>query len=176
MPVSRSPGTMNRICWKIEDAFKVIDVFPEVEFDYSILKSNVCYGKDDYDSILLLYDEYNNSMQRFLKGERKNDSDKEYRTEFKIQLSNRFYDECCAICPNTEVLTNILIDICYTSEKNKSFAWELVGEQIYKNVLKNNNNIIRFPVKDEDGDICFCGQKFVIREMKIGDDTDVDFE
>ena len=37
MPVSRAPGTMNRICFRIEDAFQVTDVLPDVEFDRSIL-------------------------------------------------------------------------------------------------------------------------------------------
>ena len=33
MPVSRAPGTMNRICWRIEDEFRTTNVLPNVEFD-----------------------------------------------------------------------------------------------------------------------------------------------
>ena len=73
-------------------------------------------------------------------------------------------------------MTNILIDICYTSNKNKSFAWDIAGEQIFNNVLKNNNYKIQYPIKDIDGDIEFCGNKFSLYTQKIGGDLDVDFE
>lgn len=176
MPISRAPGTMNRICWKIEDAFQTTNVLPEVDFDYSILKNDTAYSRDEYDAVSLLYEEYNKNMQLFLKAEKKNDSEKEDRDTFTTQLADMFLRECSAVCPNTEVLSNILVDVCYTSQKNKSFAWAIAGEQIFKNVLKNNNDTICFPVKDADGDIEFCGKKFALCEMKIGGDMDADFE
>ena len=176
MPVSRAAGTINRICWRIEDEFKTTDVFPNVEFDYSILKSDVGYTQDEYDSIKQLYDEYNKNMQIFLKGIKKNDSLKEERDSFVSQLTEEFSESCSIICPNIEAMTNILIDICYTSNKNKSFAWDIAGEQIFNNVLKNNNYKIQYPIKDIDGDIEFCGNKFSLYTQKIGGDLDVDFE
>ena len=176
MPVSRAAGTINRICWRIEDEFKTTDVFPNVEFDYSILKSDVEYTPDEYDLIKQLYDEYNKNMQLFLKGIKKNDSLKEERDSFISQLTKEFAESCSIICPNIEAMTNILIDICYTSNKNKSFAWDIVGEQIFNNVLKNNDYKIKYPIKDIDGDIEFCGNKFSLYTQKIGGDLDVDFE
>lgn len=176
MPISRAPGTMNRICWKIEDEFKTMDVLPSVEFDYSVLKSDAKYTQEEYDSIQQLYDEHNKNMQLFLKGIKKNDSSKEERDVFVSQLTEEFSNVCSAICPNAEVLSNILVDICYTSNKNKSFAWDIAGEQIFNNVLKKNGNIISYPIKDSNGDIEFCGQKFSLHTQRIGDDTDVDFE
>jgi hypothetical protein len=115
-------------------------------------------------------------MQLFLKGEKNNDSDKEDRTVFAAQLISAFSDACFAVCPNIEVLTNIVVDICYSSQKSKSFAWDVVGEQIFKNVLQKNNNVIKYPIKDDNGDIEFCGNKFSLYEQKIGGDLDVDFE
>jgi hypothetical protein len=176
MPISRAPGTMNRICWRIEDEFKTMDVLPNVNFDYSILKSNVEYTQDEYDAIKQLYDEHNKNMQLFLKGIKKNDSSKEEREVFVSQLIEEFSNACSAVCPNVEVLTNILVDICYTSNKNKSFAWDIAGEQIFNNVLKKNNYIIQYPVKDSNGDIEFCGNKFSLYTQQIGGDLDVDFE
>ncbi len=176
MPISRAPGTMNRICWKIEDEFKTMDVLPNVEFDYSILKSNAEYTQDEYNSVKQLYDEYNKNMQLFLKGVKKNDSSKEERDVFVSQLTEEFSNACSVVCPNVEVLTNILIDICYTSNKNKSFAWEIAGEQIFNNILKNNGYIIKYPIKDDNGDIEFCGNKFSLYTQQIGGDLDVDFE
>jgi hypothetical protein len=176
MPISRAPGTMNRICWRIEDEFKTMDVLPTVEFDYSILKTDAEYTQEEYDSIKQLYDEHNKNMQLFLKGVKKNDSSKEERDVFVSQLTEEFSNACSTICPNSEVLANILVDICYASNKNKSFAWDIAGEQIFNNVLKKNGNIIKYPIKDINGDIEFCGNKFSLYTQQIGGDLDVDFE
>lgn len=176
MPVSRAAGTMNRICWRIEEEFNTTDVLPSVEFDYSILKSSVEYTQEEYDAVKSLYDEYNKNMQLFLKGVKKNDSSKEERDTFISQLTENFSDKCSAVCLDSEVLANILIDVCYTSNKNKSFAWDIAGEQIFKNVLKNNNNTINYPIKDDNGDIEFCGNKFSLYTQQIGGDLNVDFE
>lgn len=167
MPISRAPGTMNRICWKIEDEFQPVDVLPDVEFDRSILKSNVAYSQEEYDEIKELYDEYNKTVQIFLKGVKKNDSDKTERDVVMNQLKNEFADSCSVICPNSEVLANIVVDICYLSNKNKSFAWDVAGDSIFQNVLKNSENKIQFPIKDDDGDIEFCGKMFSLYTLEV---------
>ena len=176
MPISRAPGTMNRICWKIEDAFQTMDVLPNAEFDASILKSDTQYTVEEFDAVQKLYNEYNQNMQLFLKGVKKNDSSKEERDAFTSQIINEFTEACEIVCPNAEVLSNILIDVCYTSNKNKSFAWDIAGEQIFQNVLNNNGCVLQYPVKDDDGDIEFCGQRFSVHTHQIGGDLDVDFE
>ena len=176
MPVSRAPGTMNRVCWRIEDEFATTDVLPDVEFDRSILKSDAVYTQEEYDEIRKLYDGYNKSMQLFLKGAKKNDSLKDERDAFTDKITEDFSVSCSTVCPDVEVLTNILIDVCYTSNKNKSFAWDIAGEQIFKNVLKNNGYTIQYPIKDDSGDIEFCGNRFSLYTQQIGGDVDADFE
>ena len=176
MPVSRAPGTMNRICWRFEDEFKTTDVLQNVHFDNSILKSGLAYTAEECNAVKLLYDEYNKNMQLFLKGSKKNDSLKEERDMFMGQLLDEFSNACSTVCSNTTVLTDILVDVCYTSNKNKSFAWDIAGEQIFANVLRNNNNTISYPVKDDNGDIEFCGERFSIHTQQIGGDLDADFE
>ena len=176
MPVSRAAGTMNRICWRIEDEFKTTDVLPNVKFDCSILKSDAIYTQEEYDSIKQLYEEYNKNMQLFLKQKYKNElGDDEVGFDI-TQLKDVFVSECYKVCPNTEVLSNIVIDLCYSSNKNKTFAWDIAGEQIFNNVLKNNGYKIQYPIKDIDGDIEFCGNKFSLHTQKIGGELDVDSE
>lgn len=175
MPISRSPGTMNRICWKIEDEFQTVDVLPDVEFDRTILKSDAVYSKEEYDSIKELYDEYNKNVQIFLKGIKKNETNKEEREFAIIQFKDEFANACSTMCPNSEILANIVVDICYLSNKNKSFAWDVAGEEIFQNVLKNSGNKIQFPIKDDSGDIEFCGKKFSLYTKKVGGEYD-DFE
>ena len=176
MPVSRAVGTMNRICWRIEDEFKTTDVLPNVEFDCSILKSDAIYAQEEYDSIKQLYDEYNKNMQLFLKQKHKNElGDDEVGFDI-TKLKDVFVSECYKVCPNTEVLSNIVIDLCYSSNKNKTFAWDVAGEQIFNNVLKNNGYKIQYPIKDIDGDIEFCGNKFSLHTQKIGGELDAGSE
>ena len=176
MPVSRAVGTMNRICWRIEDEFKTTDVLPNVEFDCSILKSDAIYAQEEYDSIKQLYDEYNKNMQLFLKQKHKNElGDDEVGFDI-TKLKDVFVSECYKVCPNTEVLSNIVIDLCYSSNKNKTFAWDVAGEQIFNNVLKNNGYKIQYPIKDIDGDIEFCGNKFSLHTQKVGGELDAGSE
>jgi hypothetical protein len=175
LPISIAPGVMNRICWKIEDAFQSMDVLPGVEFDRSILKSDAEYTYDEYMAVKQLYDEYNKNLQLFLKGIKKNESLKEERDVFMTQLVDEFSAACFAVCPNLEALANLLVDLCYTSDKNKSFAWEVAGEQIYQNVLKNNNNVISFPVKVDSGEFEFAGETFNVVSKTIGGEN-YDFE
>ena len=175
MPISRAPGTMNRICWKIEDEFQTVDVLPDVEFDRTILKSDAVYSQEEYDAIKELYDEYNQNVQIFLKGIKKNETNKEEREFTIIQFKDEFANACSTMCPNSEILANIVVDICYLSNKNKSFAWDVAGEEIFQNVLKNSGNKIQFPIKDDNGDIEFCGKRFSLYTKKVGGEYD-DFE
>ena len=112
----------------------------------------------------------------FLKGSKKNDSQKEERDAFVSQLKEEFSNACYAICPDGEVLANVIVDVCYTTNKNKSFAWEVAGEEIFNNVLKNNERILNIPVKDENGNIEFDGKRFSLLTLQVGGDLDVDFE
>lgn len=168
MPISRAPGTMNRICWKIEDEFQLVDVFPNVEFDKEILKSNITYSQEEYDAIKKLYDEYGKNLLLISKGRNKNETTAE-DAEFSVnQLKESFKRDCLTACPNARTLANIVVDICYLSNKNKSFAWDVAGEEIFQNVLSNSSGKIQFPVKDEYGDIEFCGKRFSLHTKVIG--------
>ena len=176
MPVSRAPGTMNRICWRIEDEFQTTDVLPDVEFDYSILKTDAKYTQEEYDEISRLYDKYNKNMQFFLKQKNKNELGDDEIGFDVVRLKNEFVNDCSVVCPDFEILSNIVVDLCYTSSKNKTFAWDIAGEQIFHNILKNNGNTITYPVKNDNGDIEFCGKRFSLHTQQIGGDLDVDSE
>lgn len=176
MPVSKAPGTMNRICWRIEDEFQTTNVLPNVEFDRSILKSDMEYTQEEYDEIAKLYGEYNKNMQFFLKQKHKNELGDDEIGFDVTRFKNEFINLCSAACPNEEVLANIVVDLCYTTSKNKTFAWDVAGDQIFRNVLKNNGGVIAYPVKDDNGDIEFCGKRFALHTQQIGGDINDDFE
>lgn len=176
LPVSVAPGVMNRICWRIEDAFQSTDVLPDVYFDTNILKSDVEYTKEELDSVKLLFDEYNKNVQLVLKKQKKNEECDENVGLVVDQLKQAFMEECYKVCPNSEALSNIVVDLCYSSSKNKTFAWDVAGEQLFKNVLRNSNDTISFPVKDENGDLEFCGERFSLQTKIIGGENNDDFE
>lgn len=176
LPVSRAPGTMNKICWKIEDAFQSTNVLPNVVFDHSILKSNDPYTAEEYEAVKKLYNEYNDNMQLFLKRKKQNEFSDEDVGFDVAYLKEIFVTECAKVCFDPAVLANIVVDICYTSNKNKTFAWDVAGEQIFKNVLRNSGGTIQYPIKDDNGDIDFNGHKFSLHTQQIGGELDVDFE
>lgn len=176
MPISIAPGVMNRICWRIEDAFKSIDVLPDVYFDKNILKNYSEYTEEEFEAVKMLYDEYNKSVQLVLRKQKKNEEADENVGLLVDQLKQTFLEECHKICPNSEVLSNIVVDLCYSSSKNKTFAWDVAGEQLFQNVLKKNNNVISFPVKDESGDFEFCGERFSLHTKTIGGENSDDSE
>lgn len=172
MPVSRAPGTMNRICWKIENEFQTTNVLPDVEFDASILKSDVQYSQEEFEAVQALYDEYGKAIALLCKNKHKNDTDGQDIELDMLRCKQSFVERCREVCPNHMVLTNIIIDICYSSNKSKSFAWDICGNEIFYNVLRNSENKIQFPIKDENGDIEFCGKTFSLCTKEVGDVND----
>lgn len=169
LPVSRAPGTMNRICWKIEDEFQTTDVLPNVDFDASILKSDVEYSQEEFDAVQALYEEYGKEIALLCKNKHKNDTDGQDIELDMLRCKQSFIERCSEVCPNQLALTNIIVDVCYSSNKSKSFAWDVCGNEIYDNVLHNSGNRIQFPVKDENGDIEFCGKTFSLHTKEVGD-------
>lgn len=172
MPVSRAPGTMNRICWRIEEAFKTTNVLPETNFNYEILKNESKYTTDEFEEIEKLYNEYNSGVQLIRKRQKKNEEADSGAGLLIDQLKNDFIVKCSIECPNAAALSNIVVDLCYNSNQNKTFAWDIAGEQIYKNVLYNSGNKLHIPIKDDNGDIEFYGKRFSIYEKMIGGEND----
>lgn len=67
MPVGTNPCVMNKVSWKVEDAFKgyTTQIKSTIKFDYSILKSGVEYDKSDFNQISKLYRGYVENLKRF---------------------------------------------------------------------------------------------------------------
>ena len=74
---------------------------------------------------------------------------------------------CYNICPNEDELCNIVLDLCYTHNNSKQFAWDMCGNVFIKNLLKENNNTIFYPTIDLNGDVEFCGEKYRMEKYII---------
>lgn len=175
LPVDCSPGVINRICWKIEDEFKTMDVLPDVEFDYHLLTSGATYTKAEFEAIEELYHEYVVSIRNIKKHyATKNDNGSSDDMVSDLFLMRETWREkCLSVCSNMKVLTNILLEICYNSNGTKAMVWDICGEQIIDNLLEKNNKTFKFPTRDDDGDIKFDGEYFSIMEVVVDEKCDI---
>ncbi|MGL5767680.1 MAG: hypothetical protein ACRCX8_18765 [Sarcina sp.] len=166
-PVSMQNSTMNRICRRIEKEFKnVKDKIKCVDYDYSILKGDKTYSKKQFNKIEKLYKKYNQDLAEFKLNATREKLDKEQRQEqFTIRLET-FRNNCRQAVMNEEELCNIVLDICYTNNKSKQFAWDMCGSQIIDNLLNKNANSYNYITKDENGEIEWLGNKFKVKTIK----------
>lgn len=169
MPVGINPCIMNQIAWKVEDEFKDIkNVINKKEFDKTIYMTETNISKTNKKKMLNLYDKYKKTVTQFMKNANREKADKETKKEKFNEFINAFTNEALKICNNEEELCNTLIEACYDDINARGFIWNIVGKQILKNLVKNNCNVIKYPIRDECGDISFNGEKFtfVNREIK----------
>ena len=52
----------------------------------------------------------------------------------------------------------------------------MCGKDIFNNILQNNGGSIQFPIKDDNGDIEFCGNMFSLFTKRMDGDDNDDFE
>lgn len=174
-PVGKNACTVNRISWLFENEF---DEWLQIElkesrFDYSILKSNVGYSRKDFDAITDVYYKYISMVDNFHHKVRAEVISKDDAASIREQFVNHFISQCEKICTNEKELCDIIIDLCYGSEKSRQFAWDICGDTIIKNLLEKHNHILRYPshVKD-NGQFEFNGVNFVMAEFTIEEDEE----
>lgn len=178
MPVGTGDCVINRICRRFEDAFdgRLKRYSGEGQFDYTIMKTDMPYSRWQYDRIRSLYRAYNQHVQSYSSYiEYEHVSSEDAQAMFEM-LDAGFREECLKVCPNEEALCNLVLDMCYTRSATRRFAWNMCGEQIVRNLLKNNGGVLRYPYQDPDGDIEFCGERFSVGEVHIADGCDTERE
>lgn len=174
MPVSLSPGLMNKIAWNIEGEFDglLLKMNTEVDFDYSILKSNYEYKVSTYNNIKKLYSQYKTSITEYMQQVKTERVSKDESMGKRLLMRNAFRRQACIICPNKYELCDILIDLCYSKNNSKQFVWDIVGDVIVENLLKLNSNKYNIIVKDDDGDVEFLYNNFSLMcdDMEVCED------
>ncbi|WP_460641734.1 RNA dependent RNA polymerase [Lacrimispora brassicae] len=176
MPVGNQPCTVNRICKLFEDTFKDYPKQCTIQktFDYSILKSNVGYGRQDYKEVEKIKSEYDDYVRAYQQQAKKQRLDKEEVNANRAILLLEFKQLCEKICPDQKELCDIIIDMCYSNPKSKKFAWDMCGGTIIENLLKNNSFIINYPVRvDEHGEFEFSGEEFVMCKKRYREDEEL---
>ena len=172
LPLDVSPSTMNRICWAIEEEFDGGDSFENVKFDYSIYKSGVEYSQADYELIKLKCEAYKQKKREINKKKFvEHEGEEESFADQMIKLNADLEENCFAICPNEQVLCEILLDICYKDGIDVNIVWNLCGD-IIVNKLVNKSGKYSYPEQDLNGDFSFGGIKFTMRDIIVGGEAD----
>ena len=169
MPVGTHDCVMNKICRRFEEEF---DGYTgkhnsSIGFNYTIMRGDVEYTPRQYNSIRRLYEDYNKRLTNysiFANYERVDDFDT-YAT--LSMMNEEFRKECEKICPCSKTLCNIILDLCYSKNSTKRFAWNMCGEEIIHNLLDSNNQSISYPVISDDGDFEYCGETYTIETTTL---------
>lgn len=170
LPVGIGDCVMNKICHKFEDVFDgyFSKNSTKQSFDYGFMSSDATYTKSQFTALKTLYDDYTQRLKGYMVGSAYSRNDSE--APIRLSSDKKFFRrDCDMVCPNSAVLCNILLDLCYKKEGSKKFVWDMSGEEIINNLLKQNDMKISYPVEDINGDIEYCGERFSITTEKIGD-------
>ena len=134
---------------------------PGGDFDYTIMKSGTSYTakqKRDVKALLDKYIERNRQYMIRASKERVAYDDKlETRRVIKEDFRRAAYD----ICSNRYQLCDIILDLTYTREGSKQFAWDVVPDVINENLFRNSGGVMYIPEKDADGDVYFNGNTYL---------------
>lgn len=166
LPLDVSPSTMNRICWAIEDAFDGSDALEYTAFDYSIYKSGISYTEEEYELIKLKCKEYKQKKREINK--KKFIDSEENAADYIIKLNENLEEDCFAICPNEEVLCEILLDICYKDGIDTNIVWNICGDVIVSRLASKSGGY-SCPERDDNGDFEFGGLKFTMKRRCVDD-------
>lgn len=171
MPVGTGDCVMNKICRRFEEEFDgyIRRHKQTTKFDYKFMRSNAEYSPTQYKAIKKQYENFNKRLRNyavFASYERIDDCDSYAEM---LNMTEDFKKECSIICSNRDALYNIILDICYTKNSTKRFAWSMCGHDIIRNLLKINNNTIYYPYLDENGDLKYCGNKYSVGKQILED-------
>ena len=168
MPVTMNDCTVNQICRMIETEFDGRKFAANGEFDYTILKSNVPYSPQMFKAIQAIYNDYQARVSAFAKEAKETAIDKDDADIERQAMRDYFVSQCAENCPDDKVLAEIMLDLCYRSNKNKAFAWDISGSQFVKNLLEKNNGMLAYPaMTDAAGDFEYMGKTYKMERIMI---------
>ncbi|WP_186438444.1 RNA dependent RNA polymerase [Cohnella terricola] len=174
MPVSMESSVMNRLCRKVEEVMADVKDMPVhlKGYDYSRLKSGVGYRPVKYKQMADVLALYQAEMKDYmaLKSAGMLPGDEDDRTE---SARRTFLEEAYRICGDANELCDIVVDLCYKTNRSKQFAWDVAGETIIGNLLKANDYRVSYPILDPEGDIVYRGEHFAMHTYHVkGADSD----
>ncbi len=153
-----SPSTMNRICWRIEDEFGPQKAVKVPNFDYSLLKNDTEYSRDDIKNVLM---EWKNTQQT-IKKVSKNATNNEEINSILLNFDQKMHE----MMQNDAKLCNIMIDLCCQGKIGKGALWQLCGQEIVRTLLQRHDGQMTYPVRDVNGELFCRGLSFRMETSK----------
>lgn len=182
LPLNESNCVMNNLSKYMESIkFDLNKFVKNSSFDYTVFmdKDILFVENTSYDNILKLYESFITNSHLYMIANKDEYSDSNSKNRFdedSISLLNELYgyykNKLLKICSNTIQLTNIMVDICYRKHPNynKDFLWQICSEELIKNIYKNRQKNIYIPVKNQEGDIKYLGEKYQTKEVYVFED------
>jgi len=142
-----------------------------LNYNISILKDkNLKIDKDKLDAIYKIYKKYKSGKRNLINFNE--GADERYKTI--EQYNKAIRQECLLISSDICELASLAVVICYElyPSDNKAFAWNIFGEGLIENILKNRQKKIFVPFLDPKGDITYLGKKYSRREIIVEEEYD----
>ena len=172
-------STMNKICFLMEGKIKLIkaSLNKKIDDDQILLlkNKNIITDPTKYKKLYDLYKKYKSEKRNFSKIK---DLDDNYKFKTIEQFNKYIRQEANYISSNGSELANMAVDICYITHKNdnKTFLWNVFGEDLLENIYLNRQSNISIPFIDKNGDIEYLGNNYSMKEIEISDiDNEEDF-
>ena len=147
-------------------------IFENVNFDYEIYKSGIEYAKEDYELIKLKCEAYKQRKREINKKKFVEHEDIEESAADQIMKLNTELEETCfSICPNKQMLCEILLDICYGDGVDVSIVWNLCGDAIVDKLVQKSGSY-SYPEQDENGEFNYGGFNFTMKSITAGGESD----
>lgn len=174
MVVGNNPCTVNRICWFAEKQFPNLSGVnaPSAGFDYNLLKCGADYSRKLYNDIFAVYMDYKEQAGKRAVAASVEKTNKDIDHDAKEVFYQWFSKKYFEVCPDEKMLCDILLDICYQTETEKAFVWEICGDVIVRNLLSKHNGVVNYPCAAEDGGCTFeyAGHKMTMRSKVVNCD------
>lgn len=174
--------TMNKLCYFMENKIKLMkaELNNKINDDQIMLLKNKNIATDPikYKKLYDLYKKYKSEKRNFSKIK---DVDDNYKFKTVEQFNKYIRQEANYISSNGSELANIAVDICYITHKNdnKTFLWNVFGEDLLENIYLNRQENICIPFIDKNGDIEYLGNYYKMKQIEIKKEnfnTEEDFD
>lgn len=178
-PLLETYGTMNRICYYMEDAIKNIKHTRKMTDNlelFEILSSGGEVDNGKLSAMTAIYDEY----VAFKRSKMLTNSEFSTYEQYYKYLRNKSLE---TISSDIGELADLAVILCYKNGKKKEFCWDVFGQGIVNNLLekklKSGNPIVMVPQLDENGSIDYLGEKYSMQPVNLAQEepiNEVDFD
>ena len=166
---------MNKIAWFMEEKISLLKtslIHKPTEENIMILKNHdIITNKKRYKKLYDLHKIYKSGKKNFSTIESNGGF---YKFNTIEQYNKYIRQKAEEISSNGSELANLAVDICYITHPNdnKNFVWQIFGNEITENILKNKQEECHTPFLNKKGDIKYLGERYSMYEINIDDNCE----